>query len=56
MAVTVTFLVPIFLNSVFLLRAISHNGLFLLAKVAYVVRVFGYIFLIPSTVRTVYLL
>ena len=54
--VTVTFSVPIFLNSTFLLHAIGHDGLFLLAKVAYVVRVFGYTFLIPSTVQTVYLL
>lgn len=54
--VTVTFSVPIFLNSAFLLRTIGHDGLFLLAEVAYVVRVFGYTFLTPSTVRNVYLL
>jgi MFS family permease len=48
--VTVLFEIPIFLHSKFFLQRLGHDVLFLLAMVAYVIRVGGYTFLTPATV------
>ena len=55
-AITVLFEMPVFHYSPYLLRRLGHDALFLLAMLAYSIRVFGYSFLSPQTVCFVYLL
>lgn len=54
--VTVLLELPIFFYSEYLLRKMGHDQLFLLAMAAYVVRVFGYTVLKPSTINYIFVL